>query len=105
MSLELFSEHLAYKYKSCTNEWVQVFQLYLTLCDPMDYRVHGILQARTLEWVVFLFSRDIPNAEIEPRSPALQEDFLSAEPQGKPPKKRKKGDRQKSIGIKIGRQL
>ena len=26
-------------------------------CDPMDYTVHGILQARTLEWVVFPFSR------------------------------------------------
>ena len=28
-----------------------------TLCDPMDYSVHGILQARILEWVVFPFSR------------------------------------------------
>ena len=28
-----------------------------TLCDPMDYRVHGILQARILEWVTFPFSR------------------------------------------------
>ena len=28
-----------------------------TLCDPMDYTVHGILQARILEWVVFPFSR------------------------------------------------
>ena len=24
-----------------------------TLCDPMDYTVHGILQARILEWVAF----------------------------------------------------
>ena len=30
----------------------------LTLCDPMDYTVHGILQARILEWVAFAFSRD-----------------------------------------------
>ena len=29
----------------------------LTLCDPMDYTVHGILQVRILEWVPFLFSR------------------------------------------------
>ena len=29
----------------------------LTLCDPMDYTVHGILQVRILEWVAFLFSR------------------------------------------------
>ena len=28
-----------------------------TLCNPMDYTVHGILQARTLEWVAFPFSR------------------------------------------------
>ena len=27
------------------------------LCDPMDYTVHGILQARILEWVAFPFSR------------------------------------------------
>ena len=28
----------------------------LTLCDPMDDIVHGILQAKTLEWVAFPFS-------------------------------------------------
>ena len=28
-----------------------------TLCDPMDNTVHGILQARILEWVAFPFSR------------------------------------------------
>ena len=28
----------------------------LTLCDSMDYTVHGILQARILEWVAFPFS-------------------------------------------------
>ena len=27
------------------------------LCDPVDYTVHGILQARIVEWVAFLFSR------------------------------------------------
>ena len=36
---------------------VKVTKLGLTLCDPVDYRVHGILQARILEWVVFPFSR------------------------------------------------
>ena len=29
----------------------------LTLCDPIDYTVHGIPQARILEWVAFPFSR------------------------------------------------
>ena len=28
-----------------------------TLCNPMDSTIHGILQARTLEWVAFPFSR------------------------------------------------
>ena len=28
-----------------------------TLCDPVDYTVHGILQARILEWVAIPFSR------------------------------------------------
>ena len=32
---------------------VKVAQLCPTLCDPMDYIVHGILQARILEWVAF----------------------------------------------------
>ena len=29
----------------------------LTLCDPMDCRVHAVLQTRTLEWVAIPFSR------------------------------------------------
>ena len=36
---------------------VKVAQSCLTLCKPMDYTVHGILQARILEWVAFPFSR------------------------------------------------
>ena len=35
----------------------KVAQWYPTLCDPMDYTVHGIIQARILEWVAFPFSR------------------------------------------------
>ena len=36
---------------------MKVAQLCLTLCNPMDYTVHGILQARILERVAFPFSR------------------------------------------------
>ena len=36
---------------------VKVTQSYLTLCNPMDYTVHGILQARIPEWVAFPFAR------------------------------------------------
>ena len=50
----------------------------------MDSTVHGILQARTLEWVAFPSPEDLPNPGIEPRSSTLQADSLPAEPQGKP---------------------
>ena len=61
-----------------------------TLCHPMDCSlpgssVHGILQARILEWVAIPFSGDLPNLGIEPRSPALQADSFLSEPPGKPP--------------------
>ena len=36
---------------------MKVAQLCLALCDPTDYIVCGILQARILEWVAFPFSR------------------------------------------------
>ena len=62
---------------------MKVTQSCSTLCDPMDYTVHGILQARILEWEAFPFSRDLPKTGIKPRSTALQEDSLPAEPQGK----------------------
>jgi len=43
-------------------KWSEVAQSCPTLCDPMDCSppgssVHGILQARTLEWVAIFFSR------------------------------------------------
>ena len=59
---------------------MKVVQLHPTLCDPMDYTVHGILHPRILEWVAFPFSR----GSSECRSSALQADSLPAEPQGKP---------------------
>ena len=36
---------------------VKVAQSCPTLCDPMDYTVRGILQARIPEWGAFPFSR------------------------------------------------
>ena len=36
---------------------LKVTQSCSILCDPMDYTVHEILQARILEWVAFSFSR------------------------------------------------
>ena len=65
---------------------VKIAQSCLTLCKPMDYTVHGILQARVLEWVAFPFSRESSQPRIEFRSSALWVDSLPAEPQGKPKK-------------------
>ena len=55
-----------------------------TLCDPIDYTVHGILQARILEWVACLSPGDLPDPGIEPGSLALQADSLPTELSGKP---------------------
>ena len=58
---------------------VLVTRLCLTLCDSMDCSppgssVHGILQARILEWVAIPFSRDLPNPGIKLGFHTLQED-------------------------------
>ena len=63
---------------------MKVAQSCLTLCDPMDYTVHGILQARILEWEAVPFSRGSSQPRDQTPSPALQVDSLPAEPQGKP---------------------
>ena len=60
-----------------------------TLCHPVDCSppgssVHGILQARILEWAAIHFSRGSSNPGIEPRSPAMWAEALTSEPQGKP---------------------
>ena len=64
---------------------MKVTQSSLTLCDPMDYAVHGILQVRILEWVAFPFSRGSSQPRDQTQvSPTLQVASLPAEPQGKP---------------------
>ena len=68
------------------NLWAQSC---LTLCDPVNYSlpgssVHGILQARILEWVAISSYQDLPDPGMEPVSSALQVDSLSTEPPGKP---------------------
>ena len=59
LDLQLFM-HLQILATTCTS--VQLLQSLLTLHNPMDSSppgssVHGILQARTLEWVDISFSR------------------------------------------------
>ena len=50
----------------------------------MDYTVHGILQARTLEWVAFLFSRGSSQPKDWTQISRIAGDSLPAESQGKP---------------------
>ena len=63
---------------------MNVTQLCLTLCNLMDYRVHGILQARILEWVAFPFTKGSSQPRDQTRSLTLQTGSLSAESQEKP---------------------
>ncbi|XP_065763454.1 inorganic pyrophosphatase 2, mitochondrial isoform X3 [Muntiacus reevesi] len=53
-------------------------------CSPPGSSVHGISQARILEWVVIHPPGDLPNPEAEPESPALADRFFTTEPPGKP---------------------
>ena len=49
---------------------VKVAQPYPTLCDPMDYTVHGILRVRILAWVVgSLFQEIFPTQGLNPGLP------------------------------------
>ena len=50
----------------------------------MDYTVHGILQARILEWVAFPFSRGSSQPRDRTQVSHIQVDSLPAEPPGKP---------------------
>ena len=59
-------------------------------CNPTDSSVHGISEARILEWVATSSSKDLPDLGNEPVSfkspvsPGLQVDSLPAEPLRKP---------------------
>ena len=52
----------------------------LTLCDPMGYTVHGILQAKILEWVAFPFSRGCSQPRDRTQVSHIAGDSLPAEP-------------------------
>ena len=80
---EFLSPYLSMKVK------VLVTQSGLTLCEPMDYSppgisVHGISEARMLEWVAISFSRGSFWPRDWPRPPSLQADSLHWETPGKP---------------------
>ena len=55
-----------------------------TVCDPMDYTVHGILQARILEWVAVPFSRGSSQPRDRTQDSRIAGSLFTAAPQGKP---------------------
>ena len=63
---------------------VKVAQLCPTLCDCMDYRVKGILQARILEWVARPFSRGSTQPRHQTQVSHIAGGFFTSEPQAKP---------------------
>ena len=64
---------------------VKVTESCLTLCDPMDYIVHGTLQARILEWVAVPFSRGSSQPRDQTQVSCLKDKFfIPAELLGKP---------------------
>ena len=65
-------------------------------CDPMNCSlpissVHGIFQARILEWVALPSPGVLPDPRTEPKSPALASGFFTAEPREMPGSKNKGG--------------
>ena len=72
----------------CLLSTSEVAQSCPTLCEPMDCSlpgssVHGIFQARILEWVAISFSRNLPNPGIEPGLLHCTQTLLPSEPPGK----------------------
>ena len=61
--------HLSYQGSPQLLGKVKVAMWCPTLCDPMEYTVHGILQARILEWAAFPFSRG--SSQLRDRNPGL----------------------------------
>ena len=70
------------------SRWGEVTQSCLTLCNPVDCSLpgsslHGILQARVLEWVAISFSRGSSQPGNQTGVSALQADSLPIELSGK----------------------
>ena len=65
---------------------VKVTQLCPTLCNPINYTIHGILPARILEWVAFPYSRGSSQPRDQTQVSHISGRSFITEPQGKPRK-------------------
>ena len=79
------------KYQGFVYDWDLLWELLLfshqvvstSFTTPRPIACHGILQARTLEWVAISFSKGLPDPGIELVSPAYQVDSLPLVPPGR----------------------
>ena len=67
----------------------EVAQSCPTLCNPKDYSppgssVHGVSQARILEWVTIFFSRESSQSRGQTHDSCIAGRFFTTEPSGKP---------------------
>ena len=70
--------------------------------DPMDYNlpassVHGISQARILEWVAIFFSRGSSQPRNRTYISCLAGGFFTTEPSGKPQSKEETGNKREQL--------
>ena len=70
------SKNILKDYESEVKEEVKVAQS--DSCDPVDYIVHGILQARILEWVAFPFSRGSSQASDQTQVSCIAGGFFTS---------------------------
>ena len=69
---------------------MKVAQSCPTFCDPMDYIVCGILQARILEWVALPFSRGSSQPRDQTQVSCTTGGFFTSWATKEAPKERKK---------------
>ena len=59
-------------------KWYESRSVCLTLCNPMDYTVHEILQTRILEWVAFPFPRGSSQPRDQTQVSCIAAEFLTS---------------------------
>ena len=76
--ISCINRQILYQTQGCTvSEWKSLGHVQL-FATPWTITVHGILQARILEWVAFPFSGDLPNPRIKPRSARIAGGFFTS---------------------------
>ena len=88
-ALQVFGGHIIRRPSMIVCMHAKLLQSCITLygcmdCSPPVSSVHGVLQARILEWVAIPSSRDLLNLGIKPVSPALLVASLLLSHQGSP---------------------